>query len=164
MHIRSVTADDLTAVFAIYNREIRESTAIFDTTEIDNKAANQWLADSQHAKHPGIVASDDDTIVGFAWLSPWSQKCGYARAAEVSVYVHRDHHRKGIGKSLLQELIQLARTQKLGVLLARIESSQAPSKKLHETLGFTHLGTQHRVGEKFNQILDVDLYEFQLDT
>ncbi|MHC4976232.1 MAG: GNAT family N-acetyltransferase [Planctomycetota bacterium] len=163
MHIRDATSDDLPAVFEIYNREIRESTAIFDTSEVDEARAQQWFQDRQNPKHPGIVMCEGDAILGVAWMSAWSYKCGYARAAEVSVYVHRDHHRKGIGRQLLEALKARARENNVYVLLARIEASQEPSKKLHMGVGFTHIGTQHRVGEKFGRILDVDMYECSLE-
>ncbi|MFG0257298.1 MAG: GNAT family N-acetyltransferase [Phycisphaerales bacterium JB043] len=163
MRIRDVTPNDLPAIFAIYNREIRESTAIFDSTEIDEASARAWFDDRQNPRHPGIVMCEADEVLGFAWMSAWSQKCGYARAAEVSVYVHRDHHRKGIGRQLMEALRARAQENGVCVLLSRIESSQIPSKLLHEAVGFTLIGTQHRVGEKFGRILDVDLYECSLE-
>ncbi|MFG0275029.1 MAG: GNAT family N-acetyltransferase [Phycisphaerales bacterium] len=164
MRIRPVQASDLEAVFAIYNREIREGVATLDTAEVTPEQQRAWFAARTNARHPGIVALDDDgRVLGFANLGAWSPKCGYARAAEVSVYVRHDAQGRGVGRALLAELIRLGRDAGLGVLLARMESTREGSRRLHESLGFVRIGTLHRVGEKFGRVLDVDIYECHLD-
>lgn len=164
MRIRPVQASDLEAVFAIYNREIREGVATLDTAEVTPEQQRAWLAARDDPRHPGVVAlAADDTVLGFANLGAWSAKCGYARAAEVSVYVRYDARGRGVGRALLAELIRLGAEAGLGVLLARMESTREGSRRLHESLGFVRIGTLRRVGEKFGRILDVDIYECHLD-
>jgi phosphinothricin acetyltransferase len=164
MRIRRVEAVDLEQVFAMYNREIREGVATLDTAEVTPLQQQAWLAARDNPRHPGIVAlADDDAILGFATLGAWSPKCGYARAAEVSLYVRHDAQGRGVGRALLAELIRLGAEAGLGVLLARMESTREASRRLHESLDFVRIGTLHRVGEKFGRILDVDIYERHLD-
>ncbi|TMA47656.1 MAG: N-acetyltransferase family protein, partial [Deltaproteobacteria bacterium] len=109
------------------------------------------------------VAEESGRVVGWGSLSAWSDRCAYARAAEVSVYVHQDHRGHGIGRALLADLIARGRAAGLGVLLARIESSGAASLALHRALGFQPIGTMRRVGEKSGRLLDVELLDLHLD-
>jgi len=162
MRIRPATPDDLDAIFEIYEDEVLHGVATFDIDSFTPAQRHQWLADHQSASHPAIVA-DDHGVVGWAALSRFSLKRAYDRTAEVSVYVHKSHRGKGVGRALLAELIRLGREGGGGVLLARIAAEQVPSLGLHLSLGFQHVGTMRRVGEKFGRILDVELLDYQLD-
>lgn len=164
MNPRDATPADVPAIVDIYNHEVATSTATFDTdpTSVDERAA--WLAThAENPRHPVLVVESDGAIAGWASLSAWSDRCAYARAAEVSVYVHRDHRGKGVGRALMEGLVARGRGAGLGVLLARISMDGDASVKLHESLGFLRIGTMHRVGEKFGRILDVDVFELHLD-
>jgi phosphinothricin acetyltransferase len=71
------------------------------------------------------------------------------------VYVHHDHHRRGVGKALLADLIRRGKQGGFHTILAGISSDQIPSIKLHEKLGFTRAGHLRQVGNKFDRFLDV---------
>lgn len=161
--IRSAQESDLPAIMAIYNHEITTATSTFDTEPVDLREREAWLRAHQSARHPAIVVVDDDAVLGFATLSKWSDRCAYARAAEVSLYVHRDARGRGFGRLLLSGLVERARAAGVAVLLARIVAESIPSIRLHESLAFQHIGTMRRVGQKFGQILDVELYDLHLD-
>jgi phosphinothricin acetyltransferase len=161
--IRLAGAADLPAIADIYNHEVAHATSTFDTEPVTLDSRRAWLEAHDPARHPVIVAERAGQVVGFASLSSWSERCAYARAAEVSVYVHRDHRGSGAGRALLAELIERGRTAGLGVLLARISAESQASLRLHESLGFQRIGTMRRVGEKFKRILDIELYDLHLD-
>jgi phosphinothricin acetyltransferase len=163
MLLRPFRPEDLDAVFAIYDDEVLHGTATFDTEPSTNESRQRWCLHHQGPRHPVIVAEDGGVVVGWASLSPYSDRCAYARAAEVSVYVHRDHRGQGVGRALMTELIRAARSAGLGVALARITSESAASIALHRSLGFQRIGTMRRVGEKFGRILDVELLDLHLD-
>lgn len=164
MRIRPATRTDLPAIAAIYNHEVRGGVATFDTVEVSLEERRVWLDRHASPRHPVIVADDAGEVLGWATLSPWSERCAYARAAEVSIYVAPDHQGRGIGGALLGDLIERGRAAGLGVLLARIVAAgDGGSRRLHERHGFVHIGTMHRVGEKLGRILDVELFELQLD-
>src|SRR5439155_499035 len=128
--IRSARADDLPAVIDIYNYEVEHGVATFDTVPWTLEERAPWFAVHASPQHPLIVAEEDGRVLGWGSLSAWSDRCAYARAAEVSVYVHQDHRGRGIGRSLLAELIARGRAAGPGVLLARIESSGGASLAL----------------------------------
>jgi len=161
--LRSARADDLPAIIDIYNYEVEHGVATFDTEPWTLDAQAAWLATHGTPAHPLIVAEEGGRVLGWACLSSWSTRCAYARAAEVSLYVHQDHRGRGDGRALLAELITRARAAGLGVLLARIESSGTVSLALHRAHGFRPIGTMRRVGEKRGRILDVELLDLHLD-
>ena len=162
--IRSARADDLPAVIDIYNYEVEHGVATFDTVPWTLEDRAPWFAAHASPQHPLIVAEESGRVVGWGSLSAWSDRCAYARAAEVSVYVHQDHRGHGIGRALLADLIARGRAAGLGVLLARIESSGGASLALHRAFGFQPIGTMRRVGEKSGRLLDVELLDLHLDT
>ena len=161
--IRLARESDLPELVAIYNHEVLHSTATFDTQTVTVDEWRHWLRAHEPTRHPILVAQEGARALGFASLSEWSKRCAYARAAEVSIYIHRDARGRGLGRALLGALIQRARAIGLGVLLARIVGTGGASNRLHESLGFTHIGSMRRVGQKFGKILDVELYDLQLD-
>jgi phosphinothricin acetyltransferase len=161
--IRPATPADLQAIVDIYNDEVLHGVATFDTEPWTATGQAAWLAEHTTGRHPLLVAEVTGCVIGWASLSAWSSRCAYARAAEVSIYVHRDERGRGVGRALLAELIARGRAGGLGVLLARIEASGAASLRLHRTVGFRSIGTMRRVGEKFGRVLDVELLELHLD-
>lgn len=163
MDIRSATRDDLGAIFEIYEDEVLHGVATFDMSPFTNGEREEWFQKHCTPRYPAIVMDHNGAVVGWAALSQFSTKRAYDRTAEVSVYVHKAHRGKGVGKRLLEELIRLGGECGLGVLLARIAAEQVPSLGLHLSLGFQHVGTMRRVGEKFGRVLDVELLDYQLD-
>ncbi|MCC6228243.1 MAG: N-acetyltransferase [Phycisphaerales bacterium] len=164
MLIREANDADLDAIFAIYEREVLTGTATFDTETKSPAQRAEWLATHRSPRTPAIVAEvHGGVIAGWASLSPWSNRCAYARAAENSVYVHADHRGKGVGGALLDDLIARARRTGLGVILARVVEGNPASVTLHESRGFQTIGIMRRVGEKFGRILDVRLMDLHLD-
>jgi len=161
--LRSASPADLPAIVDIYNHEVLHGVATFDTVPWTVESRGPWLASHDPSRHPILIAEEDGTVIGWACLSPWSDRCAYARAAEVSVYVHPEHRGRGVGRALLAELVARARQASLGVLLARIEASGEASLALHRAIGFQHIGTMRRVGEKFGRLLDVELLELHVD-
>lgn len=161
--IRDARVGDLEAIFEIYNHEVLNGTATFDTDPRVVGRDQSWLAERDAGRHPVLVAEVGDRVVGWASLNPWSSRKAYARTAEGSVYVHRDSRGRGLGRSLLAAIIERARAAGLGVVLGRIAEGNEPSVRLMEHFCFGHIGTQRRCGEKFGQILDVELMDLHLD-
>ncbi|MCA9310428.1 MAG: N-acetyltransferase [Phycisphaerales bacterium] len=166
--IRRATAADLPAIFAIYNDEIRNGTATFDTEPMSAQRQDEWLAAHTPDTYAAFVAGDpgfapNHGVLGWATLSPWSNRCAYARAAEVSVYVHREARGHRVGHALLRHLVDHAPQHGVFVLLARIAEGNPVSIRLHESVGFREIGVMRRVGEKFGRILDVTVMDLHLD-
>jgi len=159
--VRMVERRDAEAIRSIYNIEVAESTVTFDMVPRTIDEQVSWI-DEHSGGHPAIVAIDEDTLVGFGSLSVWRERPAYSGSVEDSVYVHRDHRGRGIGKLLLQELVQLGADHGFHTVLARIVGGHEASIALHEACGFETVGVEREVGRKFKQWLDVVLMQRHL--
>ena len=159
--MRLATLDDAEASMAIYNVEVEQHLSTFDlvTRTIDDQRA--WLAQRSGA-FSAVVAIVDDQVVGFASLSPYKERAAYRTTVEDSVYVSRRHPRLGIGRSLMEHVIGIARESGFHSMIARIEASGTASRALHEACGFELVGIEREVGRKFNRWLDVAVMQLLL--
>jgi len=161
MRIRPATNADAGAIAAIYSREAEARTTTMDTEPRDERWGREWIAAHATPAHPLIVA-EDDGVVGWASLSPWSPRRGYAKTVEASVFIREDARGRGIGQELLAALIERARGAGCRVVVGRIERTNAPSRRLAVSLGFASVGVMHEAGEKFGRLLDVEIFELLL--
>jgi L-amino acid N-acyltransferase YncA len=158
MQVRPATDDDEEAMRSIYNREVLESTVTFDLVPRTRADQLAWLAEHRGA-HPSVVAVDEGVVVGWGSLSPYKPRPAYATSVEDSVYVHRDHRGRGVGRLLLAQVIDLAGSHGFHTVLARIVDGHEASISLHLTCGFEPVGIEREVGRKFGRWLDVALMQ-----
>jgi phosphinothricin acetyltransferase len=154
MEVRLAIPADAEAIRAIYNLEVTEATVTFDLVPRTLEQQQSWLADHAGA-HPAIVAVDGGEVVGFGSLSPYKARPAYATSVENSIFVHRAHRGRGMGKALLTDLVRLARDHGFHTVIARIVGDNDASIRVHEACGFTLVGVEREVGRKFGKWLDV---------
>ena len=122
----------------------------------------------EHPGTPGEHPRDRDTgspqVVGWAAFAPHSAYEGYDRTAEISVWVDAPFRGQGIGKVLIRALLATCHDRNLRTIVSRIEASNLASLRLHESIGFTHVGVLKDVGEKFGRSLDVVLMQYRAAT
>ncbi len=159
--VRAAREADLPRIREIYNHEVLTSTATYDTQQRTEAEQRIWFA-RHGGPHPVFVAEKGAAICGWASLSPWSDRAAYGRSAEVSEYVAVEWRRRGIGRKLLETLIDAARAHRHHALLARISADNAASIAMHAALGFFVAGTLKEVGIKFGRMLDVCIMELIL--
>ena len=160
--LRLATASDLPAITEIYNQAVLRATGTFDTEPKTLEQQREWFA-RHGASHPVIVAEEPGGIVvGWASVSPYSDRCAYARTAEVSVYIDEKARGRGLGGELLDGI--LAASGKAGLLqiLARVTEGNEASLRLHAKRGFFEAGRLRQVGEKFGKVLDVHILQKSL--
>jgi phosphinothricin acetyltransferase len=158
MIIRPATLKDIPAINEIYNEAVRNTTATFDTEPKSLDEREAWFA-LHDDRHP-VLAAVEESVVGWAALSPWSERLAYRDTAEVSVYVHSDRRGMGIGSLLLEALITNGKQANLHTLIARIADGNQASVAMHRRLGFEFIGTMKEVGLKFGRRIDVQLFQF----
>ncbi|WP_319825293.1 GNAT family N-acetyltransferase [Thalassovita sp.] len=164
MDIRDAKETDIDGITAIYNSAVQNTTAIWNDTVVtrDNRLA--WLADRCRAGYPVLVAVDaDGAVLGYASFGDWRAFDGYRHTVEHSVYVREGQRGGGIGKALMLALIARAREIGKHVMVAGIEAGNAPSIRLHESLGFRQVGHMPQVGAKFGRWLDLTFLQLTLD-
>jgi L-amino acid N-acyltransferase len=154
VRIRLATEADLPAIREIYNHYVHTSTCTYQY-EPDTEAERLAWFQSHGEKHPAVVAEVNGEVVGWASLSPWKERAGYAWSVEASVYVRLDCQRRGIGKALLLELIERARSVGHHVLIGGACTEHLGSIALQESVGFERVAHFRETGYKFGRWLDV---------
>lgn len=164
MEIRDAGRNDIEGITAIYNDAVAHSTAIWNEKTVDPANRLAWLADRERAGYPVLVAvTAEDGVLGYASFGDWRAFDGYRHTVEHSVYVRADQRGRGIGKALMAALIDRARGIGKHVMVAAIEANNAESVRLHEKLGFEHVGHLKQVGAKFGVWLDLAFLQLNLD-
>jgi phosphinothricin acetyltransferase len=159
--IRPATADDVEAVREIRNAAIRDTTALWTGVELTSAAAAEWVA--EHLERGAmLVAEIDGVVVGYAGYGPWRAKEGYRFTVDDSIYLSEAAQGRGIGRALLEALIELARAAGMHVMIADIEAGNTASIALHEKLGFEQVGSIREVGTKFGRWLDLTILSLDL--
>lgn len=161
--IDALQPTDWAAAAAIYLEGIATGHATFE------QHAPDWAAwDAGHLKRPRLVMRAADgtadgaaggVILGWAALTPVSGRCVYAGVAEVSVYIAARARGQGVGRALLQRLVEESETAGLWTLQAGIFPENAASVALHERCGFRIVGRRERLGQMHGLWRDVLLLE-----
>jgi L-amino acid N-acyltransferase len=159
--LRPAARSDLTAINEIYNHYVLHSTCTYQEEPESIAGRREWF-DHHGAEHPVVVAEVNGEVIGWSSLSAYHARSAYRRTVENSVYVHHQHHRRGIGSLLLKDLIARARALGHHAIIAGIDASQAASVTLHERFRFEKVGHFRQVGFKFGRWLDVIYMELLL--
>jgi len=145
---------DWHAVRQIYGEGIQTGHATFE------EEPPTWTAwDTAHLEACRLVARIDGTVVGWAALSPVSSRCVYAGVAEVSIYVSEKARGQGVGRRLLQALIDASEQEGFWTLQSGVFPENTASVALHRKLGFREVGRRERIGRLNGVWRDVLLWE-----
>lgn len=153
------------AMLAIFNDAIVNSTALYDYKPRTMANMTTWFEAKAKGGYPVIgFESKSGELMGFASYGTFRAWPAYKYSVEHSVYVHARFRGQGVGRRLLEAVIEAARAQDYHVLIGGIDATNQPSLALHERLGFTHCGTIRQVGFKFGRWLDLAFYQLVLIT
>jgi L-amino acid N-acyltransferase YncA len=158
VRIEPMTSADWDAVAEIYRSGLDTGQASFETSV---PAYGEW--DAVHMPDPRLVAHRDGAVVGWAALSPISDRCVYGGVAEDSVYVALELGGLGIGRLLLSELVSRAEEAGIWTVQAGIFPENAASLALHQHCGFRVVGRRERLGRHRGVWRDVLLVERRSD-
>jgi phosphinothricin acetyltransferase len=147
-------ACDWGEVRAVYLEGIATGQATFETESPDWE---KW--DSSHLSQCRLTAKIDESIAGWAALSPVSSRRVYRGVAEVSVYVASSFRGQGIGRALLQALVDCSEQHGIWTLQAGILAENESSLTLHKNCGFREVGRRERIGRLHGAWRDVILLE-----
>jgi L-amino acid N-acyltransferase YncA len=165
--LRAAVRGDAEAMRTLYNHEVENHTTTLDMVPRSLSEQQDWIA-ARSGAFQAIVAvvdppaDDAGAVVGFASLSPFKDRPAYRPTVENSVYVARSHTGLGIGRRLMDRLIEDARESGFHSMIARIEASGEASRALHRACGFELVGIEREVGRKFGRWLDVATMQLML--
>jgi phosphinothricin acetyltransferase len=152
--VRIATAADARAIAAIYAPYVLETAISFEEVPPEPEEMAARMA-SILDTYPYLVFDDGQRVLGYAYASQHRSKPAYRWSVETTVYVDRLAHRGGIGRALYAELIDLLTRQGFQSAFAGIVPPNPGSVALHETMGFTYLGTFPAIGFKFGKLQDL---------
>ena len=160
--IRLATEADLQAINDIYNYYVPRSTCTYQLEPETLEGRQAWFAAHRPEQYPVTVAEEGGEVIGWGSLSKFRDRAAYAPSVEASVYIRHDMHRRGVGRALLEDLIQRARANGFHTLIGGASADQTASVALQESLGFQRVGQFKEVGYKFGQRLDVVFMQLML--
>jgi phosphinothricin acetyltransferase len=158
--IRLATPADIPAITRIYAHAVDHGTASFELMPPDEAEMTRRMNELLARKFPYLTAELDGAVAGYAYAAPYRERPAYRFTVENSVYVAPDMHRRGVGKALLEALIETCTEGGFRLMIAVIgDSKQIASIGVHEATGFKHVGVFENVGLKFDRWLDTVLMQ-----
>ena len=151
--VRLAVDNDAAAIRRIYNHEVEHTTNTFDLVPRTPAEQRAWLRERDGAL--GVLVADaGGVVIGFASLSAYRPRPAYRTTVESSVYVDAAVRGRGVGRRLLDELIELAVARGFHTMIARIAGGHEASLRLHAAAGFETVGVEREVGRKLGFWLD----------
>ncbi len=153
--LRDATGGDLGAINAIYNHYVMRSTCTYQEEPSTEAERLEWFR-AHEERYPVLVAeAEDGSVVGWGSLNRFHPRSAYRFTVENSVYVREEWQRRGVGQTILRDLLRRAELLGYRNVLAIISADQVGSVTLHRREGFVECGLMKGVGFKFGRWLDV---------
>ena len=158
--VRAATPADIPDITAIYGRFVATSTATFEVVPPDElEMLRRWRAVREHGL-PYLVAERAGQVIGYCYAGPYRPRSGYRFTLEDSIYIDAAETGRGVGRLLLQPLIERCSDLGYRQMVAVIGGRETlASIRLHEALGFSHMGILPGIGFKFGRWIDTVLMQ-----
>ena len=160
--IRKAVQEDIPTILEIFNDNILNSTAIYMYKPQLLEERLAWFHAKEAEGEPLFVYEDNGEVAGYATYGPFRTYPAYQYTVEHSVYVHKEHFKRGIGTKLMKHLIAHADQAGVKTMVACIDAENEGSIAAHEKLGFTYSGTIQNAGYKFQRWLHLAFYQLDL--
>ena len=162
--LRPIELKDMEQVAAIYAHYVASGAATFDEVAPDIEAWSVKAGSVVARGLPFLVAEIGGSVVGFGYAGPWRPRPAYRHTVEDTVYVAPSRLRNGLGRLLLDALIDGCRNVGVEQVIAVIADTGDPaSQALHRGAGFTEAGRLVKVGFKHGQWIDTVLMQLSLE-
>jgi phosphinothricin acetyltransferase len=152
--IDQMRANDWEQMRSIYLEGISSGNSTFET---DAPSWEKW--NENHLEIARLVMRDEESVIGWAALSPVSKRDVYRGVAEVTVYVTESARGKGVGRALLEALIAESERNGIWTLQASIFPENIASVELHLRCGFREVGRRERIAMLRGVWRDTILFE-----
>ncbi len=146
----------------LYNALIPTTTVAWTDALQTLRERRAWFRRQQRFGYPVLVAEVHGVVVGFAAYGAFrgaGKWPGYRQTVEHTIHVREDYWGRGIGRALLEALIDRARTNGIHVMVAAVDGANEESIEFHHRLGFTIVARMPEVGRKFDRWLELVLMQ-----
>lgn len=152
---RAARPADAGAVARIYRPAVLAGTASFEIEAPDAAEMGRRMGGVVAAGYPYLVAESGGVVIGYGYINAYRPRPAYRWSVEDSIYLAPEAQGMGVGRALLERLIEAATLQGYRQMVAVIgDSAQLPSIRLHRGCGFHFAGTLHAIGFKGGRWLD----------
>jgi len=156
--VRAATAADAAAICVVYNQGIEDRLATLETERRTPAERREWLA-ARGVRHPVVIAESGGQAVGWASLNRFNPRPAYDHVADISVYVERGWRGRGIGRRLIERLVELGREHAYHKLVLAAFPFNAAGMALYERCGFRTVGVYREQGLLDGAWVDVIVME-----
>jgi phosphinothricin acetyltransferase len=154
--IRDACEADLADIQRIYAHHVTHGFGSFEEVPPDFTDIAARFAAHRAGGFPYLAAEAEGRVCGYAYAAPFRPRSAYRHTLEDSVYVDPATTGRGVGRALLQGLIDLCTDRGYRQMVAVIgDSGNHASIGLHAALGFERAGSLHAVGFKHGRWVDV---------
>lgn len=156
--VRAMGPGDANSVCAIYNQGIDDRLATLETR--NRTAAEQagWLS-RRGPRHPVFVAEQDTLVVGWGSLNAFNPRAVYDHVADFSIYVERAFRGRGVGRLLLEHLLESARELGYHKMVLATFPFNETGKTLYGKFGFREVGVYEEQGFLDGRWVDILIME-----
>ena len=154
MIIRIATLEDASAIQNIYRYYV-ENTAITFELEVPSAEEFQERIKKTLKRYPYLVAEERGAVIGYAYAGIFYDRRAYDWSAEMSVYVQKGIHGKGVGTALYEKMEELLKKQNIVNLFACITHPNAESEAFHAARGYEKKAHFERCGYKLGKWWDI---------
>jgi L-amino acid N-acyltransferase YncA len=164
-NLRAAQAADMPHLAAIYGHHVLHGTGTFETTPPSPDDMLKRWADVRDKGLPWLCAERDGRVLGFAYANWFRPREAFRFCAEDSIYIAPEAIGQGVGRALLNELMQQCEAAGIRKMVAVVgDSANAGSIGLHQAMGFSLAATLPSCGWKFDRWLDIVILERWLGT
>ena len=151
MEIVIAQKTDLAAIVEIYNQAIEAGENTADTETLSIEERTDWFESHSPEEYPLLVAKEGNVVLGYATISAYRYgRKALQHTAEISYYIHFEHHRKGVASKLMQTSLDLCKSLNIKTLIAILIGCNQGSVKLLEKNGFKEWGRMPDIVELDN--------------
>jgi phosphinothricin acetyltransferase len=154
--IRPSRDEDVEPMLAIYRRHIRRGVeeSVDDSGIPQPDDLRERRKNMRNRRYPHLVATQGGEVVGYAYGVLFRKRPAYRYTIKHSIYVHHEHLGRGIGRLLMQSLIDACAAAGFRQMIGYIDADNATSLGLHESFGFARVGLLPGVAYRYGRWAD----------
>ena len=162
--VRPSRDTDVEAMLAIYRHHIRQGVeeGVSDSETPQPDDLRDRRKNLRNRRFPHLVATQGGEVVGYAYVVLFRKRPAYRYAVKHSIYVHREHAGRGVGRLLMQELIDVCAAAGFRQMIGYIDADNTASLAIHDKFGFQRVGLLPGVAYRYGRWADTVMVQRSL--